>query len=337
MEEAYHNIESKHIKSEAMRLGFAACGVARADAVDEETATRFRQWLAEGNHAEMHYMENHLEKRLDPRLLLEGAKTIVCVALNYTPAKRLPEGEYQLADYALGQDYHDLMRQKLHQLATAILSSLDGGGLEGGGPPYRAFVDSAPILERYWAVRAGLGWIGRNHQLIIPSPTMGGTRFFLGELLLCQEMDEYDKPMRNHCGNCQRCIEACPTGAISKVDPTSSAANRNEMPPYSMFSAEKCLSYQTIENRGSLSQQAIACMGDTIYGCDRCQQVCPWNRFAQPTNEPLLQPREELLAMTREEWQQLAPETYRRLFKGSAVKRAKYEGLMRNIQAASER
>ena len=327
---------AKDIKAEALRLGFAVCGITRAEAVDDETARQFRQWLAEGNHAGMHYMENHLEKRLDPRLLLEGAKTIVCVALNYSPARRLPEGEYQLADYALGQDYHDVMRQKLHQLAAAILTastsqahtdiSLQKERTQEDAPsdktpPYRAFADSAPILERYWAVKAGLGWIGRNHQLIIPSTTMGGSRFFLGELILCEEMDEYDTPMPNRCGNCHQCIDACPTGALTT---------------HSMFAAEKCLSYQTIENRGNLSPQAKKSMGDTIYGCDRCQQVCPWNRFSRPTVEPLLQPRDELLKMTKEKWLQLTPEEYRVLFKGSAVKRAKYEGLMRNIRAVSQ-
>ena len=183
-------ISSDKIKTEALRLGFSVCGIAKAEAVDEATARHYRQWIESGRQAEMHYMENHLDKRLDPRLLMDGLKTIVCVALNYCPAQRLPDGEYQIADYALGKDYHDIVKQKLHQLAQTILSPLNS---------YRVFSDSAPILERYWAVKAGLGWIGRNHQLIITpsSPntqlSSAGSKFFLGELFLNIEADYYEK------------------------------------------------------------------------------------------------------------------------------------------------
>lgn len=334
--------------------------MARANAVDEATAAGFRQWLQQGNQAEMHYMENHLDKRLDPRLLMDGLKTIVCVALNYTPSQRLPHGEYQLAAYALGQDYHDIVKQKLHNLASFIMQPTAKGqvssnesresmatscesntkcsepkaeshGCTAGN--YRVFSDSAPILERYWAVQAGLGWIGRNHQLIIPPSAHGkqpqnasGSMFFLGELFLDIELDEYDKPMPNHCGTCRKCMDACPTGALG---------NTLEDSPAPHFASMKCLSYQTIENRGDIPHSIAAVMGDTIYGCDRCQQACPWNRFAIPTDEPLLQPKEELLGMTREKWHRLSEEDYRKLFKGSAVKRAKYSGLMRNIHAVS--
>ena len=270
---------SNRIKAEALSLGFSACGIARAEAVSPDVAEGFTAWLSNGGHATMAYMENHLEKRLDPRLLVPGTKSIVSVALNYAPAQRLPEGEYQIAAYALGQDYHD--------------------------------------------VRAGLGWIGRNHQLIIPR---AGSMFFLGEVFLPIELD-YDTPMESLCGNCHRCIEACPTGALATKE-QSSPSEGNEG---GVFISSRCLSYQTIENRGDIPDDIAEAMGDTIYGCDRCQQTCPWNRFAQPTDEPLLQPKEELLSMTREQWQQLTEDDYRRLFKGSAVKRAKYEGLMRNI------
>ena len=333
MMEEKRKLSSEKVKAEALRLGFSACGMARAEMVDKSTAGFFRQWLSQGNHAEMHYMENHLEKRLDPRQLLEGAKTVVCVALNYAPGKRFPDGEYQLADYALGQDYHDIMRQKLHQLAETILSPLyfepDGESPETQGDnlqtvPYRAFADTAPILERYWAEKAGLGWMGRNHQLIIPpsdgESSGGGSMFFLGELLLNVESDHYDTPLKNRCGNCTRCIDACPTGALA----------------HPVFNAGRCLSYQTIENRGKIPSDLVKLMGDTIYGCDRCQRACPWNRFARPNGEPLLQPKTELLSMTSEQWEHLTPDDYRRLFKGSAVKRAKYEGLMRNIRAVSQ-
>ena len=311
---------SNRIKAEALSLGFSACGIARAEAVSPDVAKGFTAWLSNGGHATMAYMENHLEKRLDPRLLVPGTKSIVSVALNYSPAQRLPEGEYQIAAYALGQDYHDIVKNKLRQLVSNIQA--DGSIFEEGAD-IRVFSDSAPVLERYWAVRAGLGWIGRNHQLIIPR---AGSMFFLGEVFLPIELD-YDTPMESLCGNCHRCIEACPTGALATKEQSSSLEGNEG----GVFISSRCLSYQTIENRGDIPDDIAEAMGDTIYGCDRCQQACPWNRFAQPTDEPLLQPKEELLSMTREQWQQLTEDDFRRLFKGSAVKRAKYEGLMRNI------
>lgn len=297
---------SSKVKAEAAALGFFACGIAKADAVDEHTAAHLRQWLHSGGNADMDYMHNYTDKRLDPRLLMEGLKSIVCVALNYTPAERIPQDEYQFAAYAYGNDYHDVVKSKLHLLAAKL-------GVEN----YRAFCDSAPVLERYWAERAGLGWLGRNHQLIIPH---AGSMFFLGELFLDVELD-YDQPMDSSCGTCRQCIDACPTKALS-VDKE--------------LDATRCLSYQTIENRGPIAPHVAAAMGNTIYGCDRCQQACPWNRFAKPTDEPLLQPKTELLQMTKDDWLHLTIDDYRRLFKGSAVKRAKYEGLMRNIEAVSK-
>ena len=306
---------SADIKTEALRLGFFACGIAKADHVNAETEKCFRQWLNKGGHAGMAYMENYIDQRLDPRLLMEGAKSIVCVALNYTPQSSfLNNRPLKIAAYALGQDYHDIVKQKLRQLFSKVEALSDG--VKG-----RVFCDSAPLLERYWAEQAGLGWTGRNRQLIIPH---AGTMFFLGELLLDIELD-YDTPMPNRCGNCHRCIDACPTHAL-----TTQTSN---------FNAEACLSYQTIENRSpNFSPPTLHALRsiNTIYGCDRCQQVCPWNRFAVPTTESQLQPKPELLAMSRDDWQQLTIEDYRRLFKGSAVKRAKYEGLMRNIRAVSD-
>lgn len=299
---------SNKIKAEALRLGFFACGIAKAEPVDVATQRQMHEWLDVGGHADMAYMLNHEDKRLNPLLLMDGVKSIVCVALNYAPSKHFPEGEYKIAAYALGQDYHTIVKEKLYLLAKAI-------GL--GSDDYRAFCDSAPVLERYWAVKAGLGWIGRNHQLIIPH---AGSMFFLGELFIKEETD-YDKPMENRCGDCHKCIDACPTKVLGKYP----------------FCAEHCLSYQLIENRKELSDEAKNTMGDTIYGCDRCQQACPWNRFASPSSEPQLQPKEELLNMTRTKWEQLSEEDYRKLFKGSAVKRAKYEGLIRNIKAAAEK
>lgn len=301
---------SEEIKAEAKNLGFFACGIAKAGRVDDSFAARFKEWLSLKRHAGMEYMANNLDKRLDPRLLMDGLKSIICVALNYTPAQKMPEGELQFAAYALGHDYHDIVKMKLHTLAARL-----------GMTNYRAFCDSAPVLERYWAVQAGLGWVGRNHQLIIPK---AGSMFFLGELFTDMEL-AYDSPVSHRCGNCRACIDACPTGAISlKGEPAEESSS---------FDAALCLSYQTIENRDDIPGPIAAKMGDTVYGCDRCQAACPWNRFATPTNEELLRPRDELLQMTRDKWNSLTIEEYRRLFKGSAVKRVKYEGLMRNIKA----
>lgn len=301
------------IKAEASRLGFFVCGFARAEPVSEAMRRHYLGWLADGRNADMAYLGNNLDKRFDPRLLMPGVKTIVVVAQNYFPARRLPEGEPQIADYALGLDYHDIVKQKLRQLAATV-----------GIADYRAFVDTAPVLERYWAVRAGLGWIGKNQQLIIPH---AGSEFFLGELFVTVELPP-DEPLPNRCGTCHRCVDACPTHALSL--PATCVEGYGDI---TRFDARLCLSYQTIENRGELTVDAKAAMGDTFYGCDRCQRACPWNRFAKPSTEPLLQPREELLAMTQQKWENLTEEDYRRLFKGSAVKRAKYEGLMRNINA----
>lgn len=301
------------IKAEASRLGFFVCGFARAEPVSEAMRRHYLGWLADGRNADMAYLGNNLDKRFDPRLLMPGVKTIVVVAQNYFPARRLAEGEPQIADYALGLDYHDIVKQKLRQLAVTV-----------GIADYRAFVDTAPVLERYWAVRAGLGWIGKNQQLIIPH---AGSEFFLGELFVTVELPP-DEPLPNRCGTCHRCVDACPTHALSL--PATCVEGYGDI---TRFDARLCLSYQTIENRGELTVDAKAAMGDTFYGCDRCQRACPWNRFAKPSTEPLLQPREELLAMTRQKWENLTEEDYRRLFKGSAVKRAKYEGLMRNINA----
>lgn len=327
----------KEIKVEAERLGFFACGIARAEPVDAETAAAVRGWISKGSQATMDYMANYTEKRLNPCLLVPGTKSIVSLAMNYAPAQTMPETEYQLAAYAYGQDYHDVMKAKLRQLAALIANKFEGesdsevGENNGDSTAIttpktnetnpepageiRVFVDTAPVLERYWAQRAGLGWIGKNHQLIIPR---AGSMFFLGEVFLPYEFDSYDSPMPSRCGNCRRCIEACPTCAIT-----------DEWG----FDSEKCLSYQLIENRGELSEQAKQSMGTTIYGCDRCQTACPWNKFAIPNTTPEFQPKSELLAMTKADWHNLTIDEYRALFKGSAVKRVKFDGLKRNISA----
>ena len=323
---------SRQIKAEAARLGFFACGIAHAEAVDEETAHEVRRWLSEGRHAGMDYMNNYTDKRLDPRLLMPGVQSIVSVALNYAPVQRIPQEQYQLAGYAYGQDYHDIVKTKLRSLATHFgltpypSPSNPSNSLTPSSPSFRVFCDSAPILERYWAVKAGLGWTGRNHQLILPQ---AGSQFVLGELFLDIPL-QYDQEMPSRCSSCHRCLEACPTHALGTWNPH----RPHQRQP---LDAHRCLSYQTIENREDLNPTTIQAMGNTIYGCDRCQTACPWNRLAPPTDIPELQPRTELLEMTREKWLRLSEDDYRRLFKGSAVKRAKYTGLMRNINAVGKK
>lgn len=302
-------IISDKIKAEALRLGFSACGIASAEKISKQTESFFTRWISHHYQAGMKYMENYPDQRKDPRLLIENARSIICVALNYYPRKRLRQEQYQFAWYAYGKDYHELMKQKLAALYSYICKEL----FPAQG---RYFCDTAPIHERYWAWKAGLGWIGKNTQLIIPQ---AGSCFFLGELIIDQEL-AYDTPGKNRCGRCIRCLQNCPANALEK--------------PYTL-NANRCLSYLTIENRGEIPEKSCSQLGNRIYGCDECQKACPWNRFAVPTTLPELHPTEEFLSMQPGEWEKLTEEKYRKLFKGSAVKRAKFEGLMRNIRAVS--
>lgn len=306
---------TSNIKAEAANLGFFACGTAPAGPVDRQTAGNFTKWLSSKGYASMEYMAKYDDKRLDPTLLMPEAKSIICVAMNYAPHKMMDATEYRLAAYAYGKDYHDIMKDKLRLLAAAIPSE-----------NIKICCDTAPVLEKYWAMKAGIGWIGKNHLLTIPH---AGNMFFLGEIITDIEL-AYDNPAPDRCGTCHACIDACPTKALG-------GNGQQDCNDTDGFSAEACLSYQTIENRGLLSEKARRCMGNYIYGCDRCITACPWNRFAKPCTEPLLQPSAELMDMKKDEWHVLSPERYRRLFKGSAVKRTKYEGLMRNITAAKEK
>ncbi len=318
---------SLFVKTESQRLGFYACGIAPAHRVDAEESALLDKWISCGGNASMDYMARNVDKRLNPSLLMPGVKSIVSVAMNYAPKEKISADEYQFAVYAYGRDYHDLMRERLRQLEQSITDFLERTKTNGASSldndvndeiTTRSFCDTAPVLERYWAVKAGLGWIGRNHQLIIPGR---GSMFFLGEVFVSVEMD-YDKPMKSRCGTCRACLDACPTQAI-----TEGRAG---------LDARRCLSYQTIENRNDIPSDIASKMGNVVYGCDRCQQACPWNRFALPTEEEHLRPSEDFLQMKQSDWESLNVEDYRRLFKGSAVKRAKYEGLMRNIRLAAD-
>lgn len=294
-----------YIKAEALRLGFDICGIAKAGPVSAEAATAYNSWLQEGKHATMQYMERNCDKRLDPTQLMQGCKSIIVVAMNYAPKQHI-DG---IANYAQGKDYHKIVKDGLFLLLQSIKSVCNVQG--------RAFCDSAPVLERYWAKESGIGYIGRNRQLIIPGK---GSNFFLGELFVDIELC-YDSPeKRDLCGNCRKCIDCCPGGALNEKG----------------LDANRCLSYLTIENRGELPDNIGKKMGNCFYGCDRCQTVCPHNRFSTPNTTDGLQPTETLIQMNAERWQALTKEEYDLLFTGSAVERCGYEQLMRNIRASKQ-
>lgn len=296
---------SDFIKKEANRLGFLDCGIAKAEFLEKE-APRLEAWLKKGYHGEMHYMENHFDKRLDPTLLVQGAKSVISLSFNYYPEKTQREDSYHISKYAYGQDYHHVIKSKLKELLSSIRDHI--GDVNG-----RAFVDSAPVLERAWAEKAGLGWNGK-HSLLIQKQQ--GSFFFLAELIIDLEL-EYDHPFTtDHCGECTRCIDACPTEAIL---------------PNNTIDGSKCISYFTIELKDNLPTQFKNSFEDWMFGCDICQDVCPWNRFSKSHSEPLFQPKSELLEMTKKDWEEITEDTFRKVFQKSAVKRTKYSGFTRNI------
>ncbi|WP_075340425.1 tRNA epoxyqueuosine(34) reductase QueG [Tenacibaculum agarivorans] len=302
---------SHFIKEQAKRLGFLACGIAKADFLEEE-APRLEAWLQHGFHGEMRYMENHFDKRLDPRLLVDGAKSVISLSYNYFPEEQQTEESYKIAKYAYGEDYHHVIKNKLFELLAILQEEI--GEING-----RCFVDSAPVLERAWAEKAGLGWNGK-HTLLIQKKQ--GSFFFLAELIIDLEL-AYDAPFTtDHCGKCTRCIDACPTQAIL---------------PNNQLDGSKCISYLTIELRDNIPNQFKNKMQDWMFGCDICQDVCPWNRFSKAHQEPLFQPKENMLDMTTSDWQELTEETFGKVFKKSAVKRAKFSGLTKNIQFLKEK
>lgn len=298
------------IKAEAQRLGFSACGIASAEHVESLHQTAYMSWLTNNYHAEMHYMQKNIEKRLNPQLLCEGTQSIISLALNYYPIEKQCTNSYQISWYAYGKDYHLVMKDKLYQLFDYINSTLHP--IEG-----RVFCDTAPVLERFWAWKAGLGWIGKNNQLIIPYQ---GSCFFLGELFINIELD-YDSPQTNRCGQCTKCIDACPTQALQA--------------PF-LLDSRKCLSYLTIENRGEIPQEFHSALGNRIYGCDECQKACPWNSKSPTTTIEDFNPSTSLLKSDNNSWNSLTESDYQKLFRKSAVKRAKYKGLMRNIEIAKK-
>lgn len=294
------------IKQEAARLGFTHCGISKAGFLEEE-APRLEHWLKNGMQGQMHYMENHFDKRLDPCKLMDGAQSVVSLLLNYfNPQKQSDSHAPKISMYAYGTDYHTIIKNKLHALLNFIHDTI--GKVNG-----RAFVDSAPVLDKAWAKKSGLGWIGKHTNLIHPR---AGSYFFVAELILDLEL-EADAPIRDYCGTCTACLDACPTRAIIK--------------PY-VVDGSKCISYFTIEFKEELPRDVKGKFENWMFGCDICQQVCPWNRFASPHSEPQLDPQPEVLNKSKSEWEEITEEVFQKMFKNSAVKRAGFKGLKRNIE-----
>lgn len=297
------------IKDHAIRLGFDACGIARAQRLSRQEAF-LKTWLERGLHAGMNYMSNYFDKRADPRELLVGAQSVISVLLNYYPEKKQHAGGLKVAKYAYGKDYHRVIKEKLRQLLKSIQSEITP--CEG-----RFFTDSAPVLDRAWAAEAGLGWIGKNTNLIVPQQ---GSFFFIGELIIDIEL-EYDVPIEDHCGSCTKCIQACPTNAL--------------VLPY-LLDSNRCISYHTIESKNTIPEKYRGKFENWIFGCDICQDVCPWNRFSKQTHEPAFQPDEEFLRMDKDDWRALSEEKYKKRFSGKALERKGFEGIKNNIAFVSE-
>lgn len=298
------SLHTKLIKDKAYELGFMFCGISKATFLEEEVKN-FEEYLKENRHGKMQYLENYFDKRMDPTLLVEGAKSVVSLAVNYYPEKQQTDTSYKLSKYAYGVDYHYVVKDKLKELFQFIQDEI--GEVNG-----RMFTDSAPVLEKAWAAKSGLGWRGKNNLTIHPKV---GSFFFLAELILDLEL-EYDGPIKDYCGTCTKCIDACPTEALQ---------------PYKI-DASKCISYLTIELKDELLPSEFQNkMENWMFGCDICQDVCPWNKFSKPHNEPAFYPHEKLFELNARDWEELTEEVYQEIFRKNPVKRAKYSGLMRNI------
>ena len=292
------------IKNEAKRLGFISCGISRAEFLEDE-APRLEKWLKMKMNGEMKYMENYFEKRLDPRKLVDDAKSIISLTYNYYPEDLQNKEAPKISKYAYGMDYHYVIKEKLNFFLTFIKDKI--GNVHG-----RAFVDSAPILEKAWAAKSGIGWVGKNSNLITKKV---GSFYFLAELIVDLDLD-YDRIESDHCGECTACIDSCPTQAITQ--------------PY-VVDGSKCISYFTIELKENIPKEFKGKFDDWVFGCDVCQDVCPWNKFSKSHKEPLFQTSSELMKMSRDEWNEITEETFNKIFKNSAVKRTGYKGLTRNL------
>ncbi len=297
---------SHFIKQKALALGFDFCGIAKADFLEEQ-APKLEKWLHSQQHGQMKYMENHFDKRLDPRLLVEGAKSVVSLLYNYYPAERLPENleDFKISKYAYGTDYHVVIKNKLKELLFEIQAHI--GQVQG-----RAFVDSAPVMDKVWAAKAGLGWLGKHSNLINKQM---GSFFFIAELIIDLPLMP-DGPIKDYCGTCTKCIDACPTDAITE--------------PF-VVDGSKCISYFTIELKEAIPQEMKGKFENWIFGCDICQDVCPWNRFSKPHQEPLFNLSPELKSFKNQDWLDISQEVFTGIFGKSALKRTKFEGLIKNI------
>ena len=296
---------SQLIKQKAEKFGFQSCGISKAEFLEEE-APRLETWLNKGYHGEMNYMENHFDKRLNPTLLVDGAKSVISLSYNYFPKVKIDEiNNFKISKYAYGEDYHEVIKDILKNMVAELQEEIGEFG-------FRVFVDSAPVLEKAWARKSGLGWVGKNANLITKKH---GSFYFLAEIICDLEL-EYDLAVTDHCGSCRACIDACPTQAI--------VSDR-------IVDGSKCISYATIELKNQIPDYFNGKMDDWMFGCDVCQDVCPWNRFSAPTLQEKFAPNFQKLNFRKNEWKELTQELFSEIFKKSAVKRTKFSGLMRNI------
>lgn len=299
---------TRHLKSIAAALGFSFCGVSKAEFLEDE-APRLETWLKRGYAGQMSYLEKNADKRLDPRLLVPGAKSVVSLLYNYFPKEKLSDSGHDISKYAYGEDYHSVIKDLLFELVSRLREKI--GNING-----RVFVDSAPVMERAWAARSGLGWIGKNSLLL---NKQHGSYFFLAELILDLPL-EVDGPTRDYCGSCTACMDACPTDAIPE--------------PY-VVNGSACIAYYTIELKEAIPDSVRGKFKNWIFGCDICQDVCPWNRFSTPHQEPRFDPSDALKSLREADWREMTEDVFNKVFAGSAVQRTGYQGLVRNIQFVS--
>ena len=306
------NLKKKYsdfIKNKSIELGFISCGISKSGFLENEIG-RFESWLKNNYHGKMSYMERNFDKRMDTRKLVDGSKSVISLLFNYYPSKEINNNSFKISKYAYGKDYHFIIKDKLKTLLSSMRNEI--GEIDG-----RVFVDSAPIMEKAWAKKSGLGWIGKNTNLISKKT---GSFFFIAEIIVDLEL-EYDNEVTDHCGSCTACLDACPTDALYE--------------PYKI-DASKCISYFTIELKEQFPNDLKKDFNDWIFGCDICQDVCPWNKFSRPNEEPLLNPLKEINQYSKKDWLELTDEVFKVVFKGSPIERTKFNGLKRNIQYANE-
>jgi len=306
------NLKKKYsdfIKNKSIELGFISCGISKSGFLENEIG-RFESWLKNNYHGQMSYMERNFDKRMDTRKLVDGSKSVISLLFNYYPSKEINNNSFKISKYAYGNDYHFIIKDKLKTLLSSMRNEI--GEIDG-----RVFVDSAPIMEKAWAKKSGLGWIGKNTNLINKKT---GSFFFIAEIIVDLEL-EYDNEVTDHCGSCTACLDACPTDALYE--------------PYKI-DASKCISYFTIELKEQFPNDLKKDFNDWIFGCDICQDVCPWNKFSIPNKEPLLNPKNEINQYSKKDWLELTDEVFKVVFKETPLERTKFKGLKRNIQYAND-